>query len=371
MAKTKFVAIRNQFETSTLELFFLDVIQDTFDWMTGMTHSQVQEIIDKVNAAQPRVIKVIIDSQGGDAQAGLSIYNFLKHTDARVEVEVIGLAGSIASVIAMAANPGKLRIARNGFMMIHKAEGLAFGTGEELRSAANVVDLYTGQIVDIYAQRTGKAIDEVNALIAPGDYWMTGQQAVDQGFADATFNDVPLSVQQIAARLDTSIYKNSPPDIKAALERLTPGNEIQNFLTNQFDTMKEQILKILNAIRGVKPATENGPITGDQIATAMQPGFDELATVIDNEVTTRVTAALAGQAPPVMPDVAAEVTTQLTAAKITDQVTTAVTAAIEPYKVKIAALEGEIVNLKGKQGNSGHEGGEGEGFAPKGKFNKG
>ena len=372
MNKAKFVAIRNVVDSSTLELHFLDIIQDSFDWMTGMITSQVQEIIDKVNAAQPRVIKLIIDSEGGDAQAGLSIYNFLKRTDARVETEVIGLAGSIASVIAMAANPDKLKIARNGFMMIHKAEGMAFGTGEELRAAGDLVDKYTGQIVDIYAQRTGKTPEAIQAMIAPGDFWMTGQEAVDQGFADATFNDAPLALN-IAARLNRDVYKNFPPAVRAELDaQPNPGedNATLNFFTNQFETMKEKLLQILNAIRGVKPATDGAAITADQIADAMRPGFEALAADIDTEITNRVNALPKPAEVPTPEAITAQVTSAVTAAGIAGQVQAAVDAAIAAHKTEIEALKLEITNMKGKQLNKTHEqNGTGE-FVPSGKFSK-
>lgn len=287
MKKERFIAIRNQADSNTLELYFLDIIADTYDWYFGHS-SKVQEIIDKVNYYKPSKIKCIIDSEGGDAQVGMSIYNFLKRCDAKVEVEILGLAGSIASVIAMAANKGKLRIARNAFMMIHKAEGGCYGTAEEMRQGAALVDMYTGQIVDIYSQRTGKTAEEINTLMSDGDYWMTGEDAVAQGFADETFNDTPNL--QIAARLDKSKYKHIPASI---LAQMKPGSdkpeESKTFIQNQFDDMKKYFTNIVNAIRGVKP-DEKTPIT-NQIAEAITKPFDELGDQLDKEIKEKVEAA--------------------------------------------------------------------------------
>jgi ATP-dependent Clp endopeptidase proteolytic subunit ClpP len=229
MKKDRYIAIRNQADSDTLELYFLDVIQDNYDWYTGSS-SKVQEIIDKVNYYKPSKIKVIIDSEGGDASTGIAIYNFLKRCDAKVEVEILGLAASIASVIAMAANKGKLRIARNAFIMIHKAEGASWGTSEEMRRYADLVDLYTSQIVDIYSQRTGKPVEEINTLIESGDYWMAGEEAVAQGFADETFNDTPNL--QIAARLDPSKYTNIPAQIRAQMK--PSSEETEETVTKSF-----------------------------------------------------------------------------------------------------------------------------------------
>jgi ATP-dependent protease ClpP protease subunit len=375
MSKQKFIAIRNQADSNTLELFFLDVIQDSFDWWTGMMTSKVQEIIDKVNFFKPSKIKVIIDSEGGDAQTGLSIYNFLLRCDAKVEVEIIGLAGSIASVIAMAANKGKLRIARNAFMMIHKAEGGVWGPSDEIRKGADLVDLYTSQIVDIYAQRTGKSIDDINALIANGDFWMAGEEAVTQGFADETFNDVTQNLQ-IAARLDRTIYKNIPATVLAQLNPETDPEDSKTFLQTQFDEMKKFFTEVVNAIRGVKPV-DGTPIT-NQIADAVTAPFEKLADEIETTVSNKVNEVVASK--PVNDAIATQVTNAVTAAvdfskdgagktaieaavKVAvDALTTDMTGKLNAMelvnaglKKKNDELELEITNIKGGKSNSKKE----------------
>jgi ATP-dependent Clp endopeptidase proteolytic subunit ClpP len=352
MKRSKFVAIRNQADSSVLELYFLDVIQDDYDWFTGMQISKVQEIIDKVNFYNPSKIICYIDSGGGDAQTGLSIYNFLKRYDARVEVEIIGLAGSIASVIAMAANKGKLRIARNGFMMIHQAEGICWGTAEELRQNADLIEKYTAQIVDIYSQRTGKTVDEINALIAGGDYWMSGTEAVDQGFCDETFNDVSQNLQ-IAARLDLDVYKNIPAQIRAQLkpEKAKPEEETKTFIQNQIDDMKKFFNEIVNAIKGVKPV-DGTPIT-NQIAEAVTAPFEKVAEEIETTITNKVGEAVKSD------DVKTEITAQVNAAAdfskegpaktaLDASVKVAVENATKDYATKITNLETANTELKKK-----------------------
>lgn len=386
MSKQKFIAIKNQADSDTLELFFLDVIQDTFDWWSGMINSKVQEIIDKVNFYRPSRIKCIIDSVGGDAQTGLAIYNFLKRCDAKVEVEVIGLAGSIASVIAMAANKGKLKMARNAFMMIHKAEGVVGGTADEIRQGADLVDMYTDQIVDVYSQRTGKTVDEIKTLIANGDYWMTGQQAVEQGFADDTFNDVTENLQ-IAARLDTNVYKNIPAQIRAQLKKDDTPEDSKTFIQNQFDDMKKFFTEIVNAIRGVKP--EEGKTITNQIADAVTAPFETLATEIENTVTNKVNEAVASDT--VNGSITTKVNNAVAAIDFAKEgsaktaldaaVKVAVENATKDYSEKITALEkakGEleqknkdletdITNLKGNKTNSNKE--ENDEYKPVGKWN--
>lgn len=286
MAKSKFIAIRNQTDSNTLELHFLDVIQDSFDWFSGMTYSKVQEIINQVNAYQPSKILCIIDSIGGDAQTGLSIYNYLKHSNAKVEVEVIGLAGSIASVVAMAANKGKLRMAKNAFMMIHKAEGGVLGTADEVRQGADIIQKYDDQIADIYSQRLGKPVDEIKALYANGDYWMTGEEAVAQGFADAIFNET-INIQ-VAARLDIKDYTNIPEAIKAQLEPAEAEDD-KTFIQTQFNEMKKFFTdlgtSIMNSVKGVKaPEANNHEALMGSIGTAISNSFEQASVNMETAV---------------------------------------------------------------------------------------
>lgn len=376
MSKNKFVAIRNQADSTTLELYFLDVIQDTYDWWTGMEFSKVQEIIDKVNAYRPSKILCYIDSVGGNAQVGLSIYNFLKRYNVKVEVEIIGLAGSIASVVAMAANKGKLRIAKNAFMMIHKAQGVVCGNSDEIRQGADLVDLYTTQCVDIYSQRTGKTVDEINTLIANGDYWMAGEDAVAQGFCDETFNDVAPNLQ-IAARLDPDVYKNIPAQFRAQLKPLAEpaADDQKTFFQNQFVEMKKFFTEIVNSIKGVKP--EEGKIITNQIADAVTLPFEKLADEIENTITNQVTEVVGGKT--VNEAIQLQVTNALTASlepavnKAVETATSALTTrmtGLEEINATLVQrnkdLETEITNMKG--GKSTPSTGDANAPQPVGKF---
>jgi NifU-like protein involved in Fe-S cluster formation len=286
-------------------------------------------------------------------------------------VEIIGLAGSIASVIAMAANKSKLRIAKNAFIMIHKAEGVVAGTSEEIRQGAALVDLYTNQIVDIYSQRTGKTIDEINTLIENGDYWMAGDDAVAQGFADETFNETPNL--QIAARLDTSVYKNIPAHIRAQIKgEPDQPEDTKTFFTNQFEQMKKFFTDIVNAIKGVTPSADPKVSITNQIADAVATPFEKLGDEIESTITNKVKEATGDT---LVTTITAKVKESITApdfttdgpAKIalTAAVTEAVTNATKDYTAKITALETanedlktknealalDITNMKGKKSN--------------------
>lgn len=312
------IAMKNTIGNGVLELHFLDTIANStqFDWTTGelLTTNLVEETIAQVKAANPSKIKCTIDSIGGDASIGLAIYNFLKSYNAKVEVEIIGMAGSIASVMAMAASKGKLSIARNAFMVIHKAWGVGIGNSDDLRQAADVIDKYTAQVVDIYAQRSGKTTEEIAALIENGDYWMSGVEAVEQGFADSVFNDNAEVL--VAAHLShlPKQYKNVPTNIKDKLNNVSAtiavSQEQQNIesIVEQnsfmdetshktpysfFNQLKQEFMHIVNQIKeafaGVKNQYEPSELLDNK--TEASTTVFNVATLID-KLEAAITPAL-------------------------------------------------------------------------------
>lgn len=206
--KKSYIGFRNSADNSTLELFFTDFIFDGINWSTFEETNMVQDTIDKVKAANPSKILVTINSLGGDVMIGLAIYNFLKNYKAKVEVNVIGFAGSIASVMAMCANKGKLKMANNSFMIIHAASTLAMGNAKEMRDQADVLDKVSNEIADIYAQRSGKEASYFTNLWADGgDVWFTAKEAKELGLVDELLDAVVAT-----ARIDIASYgyKNIP-----------------------------------------------------------------------------------------------------------------------------------------------------------------
>jgi ATP-dependent Clp endopeptidase proteolytic subunit ClpP len=286
-----------------LELHFLDGIYDSFDWWTGDYTNMVKNVIDQVQGSKPKKIKLVVNSQGGDASIGLAIYNFLSNYSCKKETEVIGMAGSIASVMAMVADPGKLKMARNSFMVIHRAWGGAVGTSDELRAAADVVDKFTAQVVDVYVQRTKKTKEEVQDLIAAGDFWMTAAEAKELGFCDEVIADnnefqVAACVQSLSQE-----YRNIPSNLKA--EQPT-NNTIFQTLQSEIMNIKSLVSNFITGLKGgttpeakpadpkaeVKPGEEQKPAAeneqGSVFATLIEAPLTAFLTELQKEVTNTI-----------------------------------------------------------------------------------
>src|SRR6478609_1263538 len=119
-----------------LEISMLDIVGE--DWWTGggITSQGVQ---DKLSAnPKAKTIKILLNSPGGDAFEGLAIQSLLRRHGARIEVEVVGLAASAASIIAMAGD--EISMHEGSLMMVHQPWTWSVGDASDMRATADFLD---------------------------------------------------------------------------------------------------------------------------------------------------------------------------------------------------------------------------------------
>ena len=147
-----------------------------------------------------------ISSLGGSVFEGVAIYNALKRygetAGNTLTVTVMGVAASIASVIAMAG--GTIRMPANTYMMVHKPWGGLAGNADEMRDYADLLDKIEMSLIGTYMARTGKTEDEVKALLEK-DTWLTAAEAVEHGFADEVIDPIEVSASYEPERLPENV----------------------------------------------------------------------------------------------------------------------------------------------------------------------
>lgn len=126
-------------------------------------------------------IEVIINSGGGDVYAGSEIYSVLKAYQGDVNIKIVGIAASAASVIAMAGNT--VEISPTAQLMIHNVSSVVGGDHRVLAHEAKVLENYNNSIANAYMLKTNMSSQELLDLMAD-ETWMTAGQAVEMGFAD-------------------------------------------------------------------------------------------------------------------------------------------------------------------------------------------
>jgi ATP-dependent protease ClpP protease subunit len=158
----------------------LDVIGYDFWSGDGVTAKRISAALRQIG---DRPVTAVINSPGGDFFEGVTIYNMLRAHPAKVTVQILGIAASAASVIAMAAD--EIQIAKLGFMMIHNTQWVAAGDRHIMNETGEIMAVFDQAAAEMYAERTGNDIKAVQAML-DAETWMAGQGAVDKGFADTT-----------------------------------------------------------------------------------------------------------------------------------------------------------------------------------------
>ena len=97
-----------------------------------------KQFVKDLNGVTAKTINLKINSPGGNVFDGCTIHNALKDHAATVNVQVDGLAASIASIIAMAGD--KITMAKSAMMMIHNAWGGCCGNSCDMQKMADVLD---------------------------------------------------------------------------------------------------------------------------------------------------------------------------------------------------------------------------------------
>jgi ClpP class serine protease len=130
------------------------------------------------------VTHVRINSGGGDAFEGAAIYGLLASVEPPVTIEILGVAASAASLIAMAGRP--LRMAENAVMMLHRASSAVYGDVDDLESSLQMLRSVDAAMTRVYAARAGVS-DEVAGEWLRATTWFGADEALAAHLVDEVF----------------------------------------------------------------------------------------------------------------------------------------------------------------------------------------
>lgn len=158
------------------EMFFSGPVGDYFD--DGISASGFREALRSMNRKD---VTLFVNSDGGDVFQGMSIVNQIRSYAGKLTIVVDGLAASIASVIAAAAED--TRIYEGSQMMLHNAWTIDIGDADDFRRTAETLDAVDRDIAGVYARKSGKSEDEMLELMAMDKHWRA-DELLDLGLVD-------------------------------------------------------------------------------------------------------------------------------------------------------------------------------------------
>lgn len=240
-------------DTPTISIF--DYIGDDGEG-GGVTAKRIAAALRSVG---DKDINVEMNSPGGNYFEGVAIYNLLRRHTGAVNVQVLGVAASAASVIAMAGDT--VEIAHNAEIMIHEARGLFFGTKSEMADAIETLTHIDASMVSTYAARSGRPDEEFSDMIAGKDVYFRGQEAIEAGLADTLMereaqmpvyadarDEMPSDIMSLDKLLaKQGMTRAERRDLYKAVKGGTP-NAIPDTMPNAGDVPEQDISRLLQAL---------------------------------------------------------------------------------------------------------------------------
>ena len=187
------------------EIFIYDVIGES--WFGGITAGQ---FVSDLRAVQANKILLRINSPGGDIFDAVAIRNALLQHPATVESHIDGIAASSASWVAL---QDRVIMSPHATMMIHEPFNFVGGDAAYLRQQADVLDLFGGQIADMYVEKAGGKPEAWRDLMR-AETWYTDQQAVDAGLADEISGEAPAAANRYDPAI-LNLFKHTPASLAA------------------------------------------------------------------------------------------------------------------------------------------------------------
>ena len=146
----------------------------------GMESTAPVDITAAIKKAKGEKLEVYIDSGGGEIHAGSNIYTELRGYEYGVNIYIVGLAASSASVIAMA---GHSMISPTAMMMIHNVQSVVGGDYREMDKASGILQEANKSMAAAYVKKSGMSEKEVFAMMDK-ETWINANRAVELKLVD-------------------------------------------------------------------------------------------------------------------------------------------------------------------------------------------
>lgn len=211
--------------------------------MFGMTATAPSNVIDAL-PDDGSDVEVNINSNGGLVDSGSEIYTALKSYPGKVTVNIVGMAASAASLIAMAGNP--TRISPVGQIMIHNVSAGGFGDYRDQAKLSEVLKQSSKALANAYQLKTGLDMDELLAKM-DNETYLNADQAKELGFADEILFDEESEFDLVADNGSGLLPRTAIEKVKELMDFKTSGTSMAKTIKPRELSGKE-IERIANAV---------------------------------------------------------------------------------------------------------------------------
>lgn len=204
-----------------------------YDWIgwEATCPADVSTALDKANGMP---VDVEINSDGGDIFAASEIYSMLRGYAPGVQIKIVGVAASAASVIAMA---GPSEMSPTAMMMVHNVSSYAEGDYHDMDKESEILQTANKTIAAAYVAKSGMTEREILEMMDK-ETWLTAQQAVDMGLVDKVmFAETP----QLAAAFGNMLPRSVIEKIKNQLINPQAAKQQADFLMAKLNFLRVKV----------------------------------------------------------------------------------------------------------------------------------
>lgn len=151
----------------------------------SMASLVVAQLLFLASESTEREIHLYISSPGGSVQAGLAIYDTMRHLPCPIVTTCVGYAASFGTILLMAGDHGLRRALPHARIHMHQPliQGGLAGQATDIDIHAREI-LHTRDILnDIIHEHTGQPLDRIKHD-TERDYFMSAVEAVEYGIVD-------------------------------------------------------------------------------------------------------------------------------------------------------------------------------------------
>lgn len=210
-----------------------DIIEEDdkwfYDWI-GWNYTSAKNVIRGLKEANGQPVNIKINSPGGSVFAASEIYTELRNYSGDVNIQILGIAASAASVIAMA---GKSSMSPTAQIMVHNVSSGVSGDYRAMEHTAEILKNANQTIANSYVAKSGMSMEKALDLMN-NETWLTAQQAKELGLVDEIMFE------------DNTKVNLSNSNLKG--------------LYNTFSSIPEEILKKFNIENKSQPIVNNNKV---------------------------------------------------------------------------------------------------------------
>ena len=134
-----------------------------------------------------REISFYINSPGGVVTSGFAIYDTMQFIRSPVSTLCMGTAGSMASFLLMAGEPGRRIALPNASVILHQPLGGFRGQASDIERHAEDILKLKRRMTRLYAQHCSQTEAEVERVL-DRDFFFTAEEAREWGLVDHVYD---------------------------------------------------------------------------------------------------------------------------------------------------------------------------------------